>query len=148
MQRWERDLNTEQDALLAFERTNNLAILQEEATVAGSYLTKLKTQLSDLQLGSPAPGRRNQQSGFGRRDSLVTSETTSARFAGAASDQRSSLNEIELLKMEREKLSKYLRPKHPKIVKLDADIERAGQLQEIYQRQNGDQLTAARQANQ
>jgi len=50
--------------------------------------------------------------------------------------------------MEREKLSKYLRPKHPKIVKLDADIERAGQLQEIYQRQNGDQLTAARQANQ
>jgi len=42
MQRWERDLNTEQDALLAFERTNNLAILQEEATVAGSYLTKLK----------------------------------------------------------------------------------------------------------
>ena len=50
MQRWERDLNTEQDALLAFERTNNLAILQEEATVAGSYLTKLKTQLSDLQL--------------------------------------------------------------------------------------------------
>jgi capsular exopolysaccharide synthesis family protein len=73
---------------------------------------------------------------------------TSSRFAGAASDQRSSLNEIELLKMEREKLSKYLRPKHPKIVKLDADIERAGQLQEIYRRQNGDQLTAARQANQ
>ena len=38
--------------------------------------------------------------------------------------------------MQREKLSKYLRPKHPKIVKLDADIERAEQLQAIYGRQN------------
>ena len=34
--------------------------------------------------------------------------------------------------MQRERLSKYLRPKHPKIVKLDADIERAEQLQELY----------------
>ena len=148
MQRWERDLNTEQDALLAFERTNNLAILQEEATVAGSYLTKLKTQLSDLQLEARLLDAATNNPGLAAGTVAGTSETTSARFAGAASDQRSSLNEIELLKMEREKLSKYLRPKHPKIVKLDADIERAGQLQEIYQRQNGDQLTAARQANQ
>ena len=50
--------------------------------------------------------------------------------------------------MQREKLSKYLRPKHPKIVKLDADIEHAEQLQNIYGRQNRDQLTTARQANQ
>ena len=149
MQRWERDLTTEQDALLAFERTNNLAILQEEATVAGSYLTKLKTQLSDLQLEARLLDAATNNPGLATDGTVsVTSETTSSRFAGAASDQRSSLNEIELLKMEREKLSKYLRPKHPKIVKLDADIERAGQLQEIYRRQNGDQLTAARQANQ
>ena len=50
--------------------------------------------------------------------------------------------------MQREKLSKYLRPKHPKIVKLDADIERAEQLQDIYRRQNRNQLATARQANQ
>ena len=150
MQRWERDLNTEQDALLAFERTNNLAILQEEANVAGSYLTRLKTAIVGPPIGSPAPGRRHQQSGFGRDWDLrrVTSEMASAPSAGAASEQQSPQNQIELLKMQREKLSKYLRPKHPKIVKLDADIERAEQLQEIYRRQNRDQLATAQQANQ
>ena len=50
MQRTERDLKTEQDALLTFQRTNNLDILEEEATISGSYLAKLKTELSDLQL--------------------------------------------------------------------------------------------------
>jgi capsular exopolysaccharide synthesis family protein len=149
MQRWERDMNTEQDVLLAFERTNNLVILQEEATVAGNYLTKLKTQLSDLQLEARLLDAATNNPGLAMSGTFaVTSETASAPSAGAASDQQSPQNQIELLKMQREKLSKYLRPKHPKIVKLDADIERAEQLQEIYQRQDRNQLTAARQANQ
>ncbi len=46
----EEELKTQQDILTDYERTNNLAILQEEGTVAGAYLTKLKTELSDLQL--------------------------------------------------------------------------------------------------
>jgi capsular exopolysaccharide synthesis family protein len=149
MQRWERDLNTEQDALLAYERTNNLAILQEEATVAGSYLTKLKTQLSDLQLEARLLDAITNNPGLAAAGTVaMTSETASAPSAGAASEQQSSFNEIELLKSQREKLSKYLRPKHPKIVKLDADIERGEQLQAIYRRQNRDQLATARQANQ
>jgi capsular exopolysaccharide synthesis family protein len=149
MQRWERDLNTEQDALLAFQRTNNLAILQEEATVAGSYLTKLKTQLSDLQLEARLLDAATNNPGLATSGTFaVTSEMAPAPATGAASEQQSSRNQVELLKLQREKLSKYLRPKHPKIVKLDADIERAEQLQEIYARQNRDQLTTARQANQ
>ena len=50
MQRWERDLKVEQDALAAFQETNNISTLQEEGQIAGDYLAKLKTQLSDLQL--------------------------------------------------------------------------------------------------
>ena len=61
MQRRERDLKAEQDALLAFERTNNLAILEEEANVAGSYLTRLKNPVVGPSIGSPAAGRRHQQ---------------------------------------------------------------------------------------
>jgi uncharacterized protein involved in exopolysaccharide biosynthesis len=48
--RLESELKSEQDALASFQRTNNLAILQEEGTVSGGYLARLKTQLSDLQL--------------------------------------------------------------------------------------------------
>ena len=149
MQRWERDLNTEQDELLAFERTNNLAILQEEATVAGSYLTKLKTELSDLQLEARLLDATTNNPDLAASGMFgVNSDMPSAPSAGAASDQQSPQNQVALLKLEREKLSKYLRPKHPKIVKLDADIERAEQLQAIYQHQNRDQLTVAKQANQ
>ena len=92
MQRWERDLKTEQDALLAFERTNNLAILQEEANVAGSYLTKAQNPVVGPSIGSPAAGRRHQQCRFGRerdirggfRHALRTPST------GAASEQQST----------------------------------------------------------
>src|SRR6476620_9707743 len=50
--RLEKDLKGDQDALTAFQRTNNLTILQQEGTIAGGYLARLKTQLSDLKLES------------------------------------------------------------------------------------------------
>src|SRR4029077_15043444 len=72
----------------------------------------------------------------------------STSSSGASSERQTTSQQVELLKMQREKLRKNLRPKHPKIVKLDADIERAEKLQEIYTRQTRDQLSASRQANQ
>ena len=149
MQHWERELKAGQDALLAFERTNNLAILQEEATVAGSYLTRLKTQLSDLQLEARLLEAATNNPDLVTSGAVAgTSDAATKPSTGMASQQQSSRNEVELLKLQREKLSKYLRPKHPKIVKLDEDIEHAQQLQAIYHRQDRDQLAAARQANQ
>ena len=149
MQRWERDLKNEQDALLAFERTNNLAILQEEANVAGSYLTRLKTQLSDLQLEARLLDAATNNPGLAATGTFAPDSSMAAGPAtGTASERQTPQDQVELLKLQREKLSKYLRPKHPKIVQLDADIEHAQQLQEIYGRQNRDQLATARQANQ
>jgi polysaccharide biosynthesis transport protein len=46
----ERDVKDSQEILTAFQKTNNLAILEEEGKIAGGYLARLKTQLSDLQL--------------------------------------------------------------------------------------------------
>jgi uncharacterized protein involved in exopolysaccharide biosynthesis len=50
VQRQEQMLKEEQDALMAFERTNYIAILQQEGAIAGSYLATLKTKLSELEL--------------------------------------------------------------------------------------------------
>jgi polysaccharide biosynthesis transport protein len=149
VQRSERDLKTEQDALLTFQRTNNLAILEEEAAISGSYLAKLKTELSDLQLEARLlNATKSDQSLAAAGPVAVTSGTTSQSTDTAVSEQLSSYRQIELLKAQRERLSKYLRPKHPKIVKLDEDIERGEKLQEIYRKQNLEQLDAALQANQ
>src|ERR1035438_8053308 len=54
--------------------------------------------------------------------------------------------EVEMLKIQREKLSKYLRPKHPKIVVLDAEIARGEKLIELFRSQNHDQLLASQEA--
>ena len=143
--RMERDLKADQDALTTFEQSNNLAILQEEGTIAGGYLARLKTQLSDYNLESQlleATALEQDMNGAGTTNfagSLVDSlsEQNSAASAAAA-ERQSAFQQVELLKIEREKLSKYLRPKHPKIVKLDADIERA---------RNCSNYTATRTAN-
>jgi capsular exopolysaccharide synthesis family protein len=151
--RLERDLKADQDALTTFEQTNNLAILQEEGTIAGGYLARLKTQLSDYQLESQlleATALEQDMNTAGTTNfagSLVDSlrEQNSAPSA-ATVERQSAFQQVELLKIEREKLSKYLRPKHPKIIKLDADIERGQKLLEIYRNQNRGQLATTRQA--
>ena len=149
MQRYERDLKNGQDALLAFEQTNNLAILQEEAAVAGSYLTKLKTQLSDLQLEARLLDDVTNASALGTNGTLaLAADMTSVLPQGATTAQQTSLNDLELLKIQRARLGKYLRPKHPTIIKLDEEISRGEQMQDVYQRENHDQLEAQRQANQ
>ena len=51
------------------------------------------------------------------------------------------------MKSEREKLSLNLRPKHPKIVKLDEQIERDQKIIDIFRHDYGEQLAAARQKN-
>ena len=151
--RLERDLKADQDALTTFEQSNNLAILQEEGTIAGGYLARLKTQLSDYKLESQlleATALEQDLNGAGTTNfagSLVDSlrEQNSAPSAATVGRQ-SAFEQVELLKIERAKLSKYLRPKHPKIVKLDADIERGQKLLELYHNQNRGQLATTRQA--
>ena len=155
VQRTERDLETEREKLMTFERTNNVAILQEEGTIAGGYLARLKTQLSDLELENrlltavaldqdgSGHGTTNQGPGLVETMSL----TGSAPAAGAPLEQQTAFKELEMLKLQRERLSRYLRPKHPKIVKLDADIDRAEKLREMFRRQNRDQIAASLQAN-
>jgi len=151
--RLERDLKADQDALTDFERSNNLAILQEEGTVAGGYLEKLQTQLSDYNLeaqlieaaavekGLNGDGTTNFSGAL--LDSLREPNSGSSAIATGF---QTAYQQVGLLKLQREKLSRYLRPKHPKIVKLDEQIEQAQKLLELYGTQNREQLAATRQS--
>src|ERR1035441_656589 len=53
--------------------------------------------------------------------------------------------ELEKIKIMRTRLSKYLRPDHPKIVKLDQQIAQGQQFVEYFSRQSHEQLANARQ---
>ncbi len=156
VQKSERDLKAEQDAFATFQRSNNLAILQQEGAVAGGYLATLKTKLSDLELEArllqataeaPAADQSDSSTGnYASGDSLNGSSSSAA--GGAPSQRDSAFKDLQILKMQREKLGRNLRPKHPKIVKLDSDIERFEKLIDVFRRQNRDQIAASLQATQ
>jgi capsular exopolysaccharide synthesis family protein len=152
--RAEKELQDTQEALVSYQRSNNLAVILEESTIAGGYLARLKTQLSDYELEqrllqatsldstTNAAGLTNSTAEWLQTVTAATSSSSSSQ----PNDRQAAFRELELLKLQREKLSKNLRPKHPKIVKLDGDIDRSQKLLEIYRRQTRDQLEASRQA--
>ncbi len=154
VQRLERDMKIGQAALTEYQRSNNFAVLQEESTIEAAYLAKLKTELSDYQLQYKLLAARELEVDSGRSgttnsaDTIFASLRTGNSLAAPASGRLDADKEIELLKLQREKLAKYLQPKHPKMVKLDEDIARARKLLDVYQRQNHDQVAAERQALQ
>jgi polysaccharide biosynthesis transport protein len=149
----ERELKAAQDALTTFQRSNNLAIVQEEGTVAGGYLEKLQTELSDLQLESQllqaSAVEQNAAQGInsGGPEAVELMKKLGSTEQLPASDGRlTPYQEVELLKIKREKLSKFLRPKHPKIVALDEEIARGEKLAELYRGQTHGQLLGSQAA--
>jgi capsular exopolysaccharide synthesis family protein len=154
VQRLERDMKAGQAALNEYQKSNNFAVLVQESTIEASYLAKLKTELSDYQLQMKLLEARELEMSSGRMGMTNSSDTIfdSLRGSGAAvsstTGRLDANRQIELLKLERDRLAKYLKPQHPKIVKLDEDISRAEKLVEVYRQQNQDQIGAARKALQ
>jgi succinoglycan biosynthesis transport protein ExoP len=154
VQKTERDLKTQQEILTTFERTNNLTILQEEATTAGDYLMRKQTELSDLELQDRLlqavlqSGNTADLSTNGNSSALLLSLAGSDSASGLTSAYAASLQELETLKNQREKLSQNLRPKHPKMVKLDEDIKSKQKVLDLYMRQNHEQFAEQQQTLQ
>jgi capsular exopolysaccharide synthesis family protein len=150
----EAELKAAHDALTLFQRTNNLAILQEEGSMAGGYLEKLQIQISDLQLESQllqATAVEQKTSVRGNSSGAqipvgLMKNLDSTGLPAAGNEQLTPYQELQLLNIQREKLSKYLRPKHPKIVALDEQIARSEKLLDLFRNQNHDQLVAYQEA--
>lgn len=139
----ERELKAAQDALTTFEQTNNLAVIQEESAAMGGYLTKLKLQISDLKLEAELLDATVSDQEAARKSNTVA--FTSTDFSSSV-PQLTALKDLQILKMERDRLGKKLKPKHPKLIKLDNDIDRAQRLIDVYRAQNLEQLGSSRQA--
>jgi capsular exopolysaccharide synthesis family protein len=152
VQRLERDMKVGQEALNEYQRSNNLAVLEEESTQEAAYLAKLKTELSDYQLQFKLLAAKALETDSGdstsssSKDTIFDSLNNSSTARSSAADRQSADKEIQLLKLERERLAKNLRPNHPKILKLNQDITRAQRLIEVYHQQSQEQIAAAREA--
>jgi capsular exopolysaccharide synthesis family protein len=149
--RLEQELKANQNALTTFEQSNNLAILQEEGTVAGGYLERLQTQLSDYKLESQllqATALENGTNGSGTTNFTASPVDSIGGQSGAPSAvstaRDSALQQLEMLKIERQMLKKYPLVNDSKIVGLDEDIQKNQKLIEMYNVRIQEQLAEAR----
>lgn len=137
----EKDLRAAEDEMLEFQKQNNIGFIQEEGNSAAAYLVKLnrdyaafKTEYDLLEMldldqnldraktktdgGLPAQGGDEQVMPFSG--------------VGPEADYLKAKQQVQLLKAERDILSKNLRPKHPKIIKINDEISKQEKLIELY----------------
>jgi capsular exopolysaccharide synthesis family protein len=96
---------------------------------------------------NPGGGRPNQfgpQSGSTAPNQAVkdihSKDQSQAGLVGSETDYLKAKQGILLMKAQRDELGKYLRPKHPKIIALNEDIDKMEKLLDIFRGQTKDQL--------
>src|SRR5437879_7049775 len=128
------ELEAQQEKLHAFQESNNVVFLQEQGNSAGSYLASLNKQLATLRtelrlLKSLQPeqwtelktGQQGAISGASSPNEGAAREI-SANLAEPQLELFKANQQMELLKSKREELARFLRPAHPKIIKLNEEI--------------------------
>jgi capsular exopolysaccharide synthesis family protein len=154
----EGELKAAQDALTTFQQSNNLAILTEEATIFGGNLSRLKVQLTDLEYEARLLKSAAQEAESGAADTNKTekadlevaaliSQPGSTQSSTAQAEHQSASRELQLLLIQKERLGKNLRPKHPKMLKLQQDIDRAEKMLATIRHQSREQLVSLLDAN-
>ena len=148
----EREVQTNLESYASFNRTNNVGILQVQATRAGDHLEKLKTDLSDLRMEaqllrsfmteSNVPPMANAE---GRAVLDLTRNLNQPNPAGANNAATTPYQELELLKIERDKKARKLRPAHPTMIALNAEIDRCQKLIDLFGEQNRSQLLSSQE---
>jgi succinoglycan biosynthesis transport protein ExoP len=137
----EKDLRNSEDEMLEFQKENNIGFLQEEGNSAAAYLVRLNQQYAQLktefELLKLLDLDQNLDRAQGARPE--TSPGTQAAndsalpFAGGpADDYLKAKQAVQLLKAERDTLSRDLRPKHPKIIKLNDEIAKQEDLIKLF----------------
>jgi capsular exopolysaccharide synthesis family protein len=151
----EKELKAEQEKLSNFQRDNSLAVLQEQVAASTLYLSKLNAQLSDLKLeyqlldsvpADPTAPRAEQTSAPDAPSDSKRPTDSSRASASPSSEFLSAKQQVDLLKIQREELSRDLRPRHPKIQKLDEEIARGEKVLGLFRQQTRDQMETAKQA--
>ena len=134
----EKDLRTAEDEMLEFQKENNIGFIQEEGNSAAAYLVKLnrdyaafKTEydlLEMLDLDQNLDRVKNKSDGGATGDEPVMPFSG----VGPEADYLKAKQQVQLLKAERDILSKNLRPNHPKIIRINDEISKQEKLIGLY----------------
>ncbi len=140
----EKDLRSAEDELLDFQKQNNIGFIQEEGNSAAQYLVKLNQDFAKLkteyELLQKLDLDQNLDRGQGSKPdsspavAADNNEQQGMPFSdvGPEGEYLKAKQQVQLLKAERDTLSKDLRPKHPKILKLNDEVVKQEKLIQLF----------------
>lgn len=141
----EEEINQNEDAIVEFQRENNIVFIQEQGSAAGTYLADLKRRLAELKTESRTLSSITDSSEVEelmlKGAPAATDDSSDGTFVSAVGSQEDNekyvlaKNTLDQLKADLEEFEIYLKPKHPKIIGLKNQIERTSNQLEILRRQ-------------
>lgn len=140
--------------IFQFKQENNVIFLQEQGNYVGTYLVDLNKQLAELKkeaqlldlMNIDQTLEREAQSSGG--EAAKDGSGSAALVEGPQSEYIQTKRQLQKAKARLEQLSKYLRPKHPKILALKDEITRNERKLEIVRQQSQESVHEKRQAIQ
>ncbi len=154
----EKDLRNGEDEMLEFQKEHNIGFIQEEGNSAAAYLVKLNQEYARLKTEYDLLSLLDLDQNLDRQQ-LAPRPSDNAGGAPQGGDENVSLSEfgpegeylkarsaVQLLKAERGTLSRDLRPQHPKIIKLNDEIEKQEKLIELYRQDAVEKLDTRRKS--
>jgi capsular exopolysaccharide synthesis family protein len=135
----DKELKDAQEKLHDFKRKNAIDLLEQQNRSASSYLAKLNSQLADLRMEYELLNvlTPDQQLDLGAKAGPPGGEVTGDT---AGTSYQRAREQIQKLVNEREEWSEFLKPAHPRILKLDGEIERMQKQLAFYKEQTLEEL--------
>jgi succinoglycan biosynthesis transport protein ExoP len=152
------DLQAQQEKLHSFQSSNNVVFLQEQGNSAGNYLGNinrqlavLKTEYQLLQTLEPQHLLELSSKPAGAEPNIPVGGLPSVRelqplLAASQGDFLKASQQMELLKSKRDELLQFLKPPHPKIIKLTEGIAAQQKVMELARQEQAKVLANRRQS--
>jgi polysaccharide biosynthesis transport protein len=156
-ERQKREYERAEAKLFEFQKEHNIPVIDGVSSMSAQYLVDLKRRLADVQtemdlLNTETPEQRLERSPVLNVPQTESTNTVSeaqtqyglTKGVGGSSEYTLIKNAIYILRQEREDLSKFLRPRHPKIMRLTEELEKKKRLLALVQDQTKDQIARYR----
>ncbi len=152
----EKDLRDAEDEMLEFQKENNIGLIQGEGNSAAAYLVKLNQDYAHLKTEYDLLSLLDLDQNLDRQQELPKAADNTSGAAkdegmpfsdfGPEGEYLKAKQQVQLLKAERDTLSKDLRPKHPKIIKLNDEIDKQEKLIALYRQDAVEKLETRRKS--
>lgn len=133
----EDEIAAKEEAVVDFQKKNNLSSIKEQREKAGTNVAQLRARQADFRTQIRLLDTLGIDYELRSPDLLSQRE----RLSGdAAANYHRTLESLNQLRAELDEFSHYLKPRHPKIISINREIERTKNLVEIYRKQATEQI--------